>query len=213
MDGKTLASRSANTADKKKVNISDIVHSSLDNRFIQNQLIRQGTSAAGVAAVAIGSSMIQTGSAPRTEFRSHLQLKDSTGKKTFKAYTWRGITYSRPLSRFDYGGNNAQYGYKSNYRKKHIQKSPSRVSSGKLVRGLGKSAGVIGIGLVGYNIHRHGVKKTAKDEASFNWSISPLGMMDEHILGNRMEQSFLGQTGTGRTMQAMASMALLEALL
>ena len=195
MDGKTLASRSA-SADKKKVNFSDIVHSSLDNRFVQNQLIRQGTSAVGIAAVAAGSSMIKSGSAPRTEFRSHLQLRDTTGKKTFKPYTWRGRTYSKPLSRRDYGGQGAEYGYKTDYKSRTIKKSPSRVSTGKVVRGLGRSAGLFGIALVGYNIHRHGVKKTVKDEAEFNWSVSPIGIADEYLLGNRLENQFLGKSST-----------------
>jgi len=213
LDDKTLADESVNLTDDTKVKLSDIVTSSLDNRFVQNQLIRQGTSAAGIAAIATGSSMIKSGSAPRTEFRSHLPLRDTTGKKTFKPYTWRGRRYTKPLAKDDFGGNNARYGYNTNTRGRHIKKSPGKVRTGKVLRGFGRASGAIGIGLVGYNIHRHGVKKTAKDEAKFNWSFSPIGMIDEGLLGNRIEQSFLGQTGTGRTIQAMASMALLEALL
>lgn len=193
--------------------LSDNSQNLLDNRFIQNQLIRQGTSLAGPALVAAGSTMITTGSAPRTEFRSHLQSKDTTGKKAFKPYEYRGRRYTKPLSRSDFGGNVAQYGYNTDYRSKHIKKNPAKVKTGKVVRGLGRASGVIGVGLVGYNIHRHGVQEAVHQEADTAWSFSPIGMADNLLFDNRIENYGLATNGYVKTIDNIAKFALLEALI
>ena len=168
----------------RSTNLSEFSSSLLENRFIQNQLIRQGTSLAGPALIAAGSAMQRAGDAPKTSFRSHLQARDTTGKKAFKPYTHRGRTYDRPLGkRGFYFRGGTEHGYNTNPRNKTgvRGKAPGKAKTGRTLQKIGRRAGYLGVGLVAYNVVRHGAKETAKDEVKFNYSISPLGMVDKHV--------------------------------
>ncbi len=108
------------------------------------------------------------------------------------------------------------YGYRTNYKSKTIKSGPVKSKSGKVLKRLGRGSGVIGLGLVALNIHRHGVQKTVKDEAEFSWSFSPIGMFDDLFFDNRVENYFSPRYGYGqsvRTIDHIAKVALLEALL
>lgn len=199
-----------------KTKLSDISSTIIENKFFQNQLIRQGTSLAGPVLIAAGSMMQKAGDAPKTSFRSHLQARDTTGKKAFKPYTYRGRTYDRPLGkRGFYFRGGTEHGYNTNPRNKTGVKSkaPGKAKTGRALKAVGRGSGVIGIGLVGYNIHRHGVQKTAEDEVKFNYSISPLGVVDQRFFDGAISSNRYLNSAPGRTVSAVAQMALLEALL
>ncbi len=202
----------------KSSNLSEFSSNVLENRFVQNQLLRQGTSLAGPTLIAAGSTMQIAGDAPRTEFRSHLKSRDTAGRKSFKPYTAHGRRYTKPLGKSDFARSGKEFGYQTNYKSKTgIKKSPGKAKTGRALKGAGRTvsrfAAPIGIGLVGYNIYRHGAQQTVQDEAKFNWSFSPVGMLDEHLLGNRIETTFSPKSGLIGTVDNLAKMALLEALL
>jgi prenyltransferase beta subunit len=56
-------------------------------------------------------------------------------------------------------------------------------------------------------------KKTAEDEVKFNYSISPLGMLDQQVFDGAISSNRYLNSASGRTVSAIAQMALLEALL
>jgi len=107
----------------------------------------------------------------------------------------------------------SDYGYRTNYKSKQIKKGPGKAKIGKGVSRVGRGAGVIGLGLVAYNIHRHGVEQTVHEEAKWNWQFSPTGIIDEHLLCNRIETTFSPRSGYIRTVNNIATYALLEAIL
>jgi hypothetical protein len=78
---------------------------------------------------------------------------------------------------------------------------------------VGRVSGAIGLGLVVYNIHRHGAQKTAEDEVKFNYSISPLGIVDRQFFDGAISGNRYLNSAPGRTVSAVAQMAILEALL
>ena len=199
---------------KTKSQLSDISSSLIENKFFQNQLIRQGASLAGPTLIAAGSVMQKAGDAPRTEFRSHLKARDTSGKKVFKPYSAHGRRYTKPLGKHDYGRGGKAHGYQTDHRAKAgIKRSPVKSKTGRVLKGTGRASGVIGLGLVAYNVHRHGAKETAKDEVKFNWSISPLGVMDREFFDGAISSNRYLNSAPGRTVSAIAQMAFLEALL
>lgn len=198
---------------KTKSQLSDI-SSLLENTFVQNQILRQGTSLAGPTLVAAGSAMQRAGDAPRTEFRSHLQARDTSGKKAFKPYSAHGMRYNKPLGKHDYGRGGKAHGYQTDHRAKAgIKRNPVKSKTGRVVKGLGRGSAGLGVILVGYNVYRHGAKKTAEDEVKFNYSISPLGMVDQQFFDGAISSNRYLQSAPGRTISAVAQMAILEALL
>ena len=196
--------------------MSDISSSLLENRFIQNQLIRQGTSLAGPVLIAAGSTMQVSGDAPRTSFRSTKQVQRQ-GKRSAYKQTYRGRTYDKPLKKNLFGYKSPMgpdYGYRTDYKSKSgTKKGPAKAKTGKALKSVGRGSGVIGIGLVGYNIHRHGVQKTAEDEVKFNYSISPLGVVDQQFFDGRLHNNRYTRSPGGGTVLGIANMALLGALL
>jgi hypothetical protein len=160
--------------------------------------------------------MQRAGDSPKTSFRSHIQARDTTGKKAFKPYTYRGRTYDRPLGkRGFYFRGGTEHGYNTNPRNKTGVKSkgPGKAKTGRALRALGRGSGAVGVLLVGYNIHRHGVQKTTEDEVKFNYSISPLGVVDQRFFDGAISSNRYLNSAPGRTVSAIAQMALLEALL
>lgn len=197
-----------------KTQLSDISSSLLENKFFQNQILRQGTSLAGPTLIAAGSAMEKAGDAPRTSFRSHLKARDTTGKKAFKPYYSHGRYYNKPLGKHDYGRGGKAHGYQTDYRAKSgIKRNPVKSKTGRVVKGLGRGSAGLGIALVGYNVYRHGAKKTAEDEVKFNYSISPLGVIDQQIFDGGISSNRYLNSAPGRTVSAVAQMAILEALL
>lgn len=192
--------------------LSDISSSLLENRFVQNQLIRQGTSLAGPGLIAAGSAMQKAGDAPRTSFRSHLKARDTSGKKAFKPYTAHGRRYDKPLGKHDYGRGGKAHGYQTDYRAKSgIKKSSVTSKTGKTLQKVGRRAGYVGLALVAYNVTRDGPAKTYEDEVKFNYSISPLGIIDQTFLDGAYYNTLT--SAPGRTVSGIAQMAILEALL
>lgn len=200
---------------EQQLQLSDL----LKNRFFQNQLLRQGTSLTGPALVAAGSMMARAGDAPKTSFRSHIQRTDTGGKRAFKPYTAHGRSYDRPLGRggFTHRGGR-EHGYNTNHKSKAgIKKAPGKSKAGRLLKGAGRSvskfSAPIGLGLVGYNIHRHGVKETAKQEVQTAYDFSPLGLIDNTFFDGRVMNHPYAQTPIANTLQSVATMAILEALI
>ena len=182
--------------------MSDIPRSLLENRFVQNQLLRKVPITAGTALTAAGSAMAIAGDRPKSSYRSHIQHRDTTGKKAFKPYTHRGRTYDRPLGkRGFYFRGGTEHGYNTNRRNKtgYKSRSPGKSKTGKAIANTGRAvtkfAAPIGLGLVAYNIHRHGVKETAKAEANFWGHDVPLGAMggvsyvDDRLLGGSVSKA------------------------
>jgi hypothetical protein len=184
-----------------KTKLSDISRSLIENRFFQNQLIRQGTSLAGPVLVGAGSMMMKSGGATRTTFRSTKQVSRHGKKSQFKG-TYRGQRYDKPLKRNMFGYKSPMgddYGYRTNYKSKHgIKKGPGKAKAGKALRRVGRASGAIGLGLVVYNIHRHGAKETARQEKEF-WFDEPLGNIGGSI--NYLDRQLTGGlvTRTSRT--------------
>ncbi len=198
-----------------KTTMSDISRSLIENKFVQNQFIRQGASLAGVALIPIGSKMIASGDAPRTSFRSHIQLRGSDGKKQFKPYKEGSRSFDKPLKRRSLGGHytpgSSAYGYRTNFKHENIRQSPTRANAGRVVRGVGRAAGVIGLGLVVYNIHRHGAKETAKSEGKFWVHDIPVGTMGGvSYLDNRFTGGLV--TKTSRTSSIIQTTLLSAAI-
>lgn len=199
---------------KTKSQLSDISSFLMENKFFQNQILRQGTSLAAPTLVAAGSAMIKSGDAPRTSFRSHLQARDTSGKKAFKPYTAHGRRYDKPLGKHDYGRGGKAHGYQTDHRAKTgIKRNPVKSKTGRVVKGLGRGSAGLGVALVGYNVYRHGAKKTAEDEVKFNYSISPLGVVDQRFFDGAISSNRYLNSAPGRTVSAIAQMAILEALL
>ena len=174
--------------------LSDILQNSIENRFIQNQLIRKGTSLAGVGAIAAGSKMIAVGESPRSEFRSHIQSKREGQRQAYK-FERKGTTYGKPLKRGFGNPATPRYGhYIDDHRNRtgRVKRSPGLAKGGRLLTGLGRASVGIGIGLVGYNIHRHGVEETVVAEVSGAYAMSPLGMVDQQLTGGAVTN--LGQS-------------------
>jgi hypothetical protein len=199
-----------------KTKLSDISRSLIENRFFQNQLIRQGTSLAGPVLIAAGRSMQVSGDAPRTSYRSTKQVKRQGKKSQYKG-TFRGQRYDKPLKRNLFGYKSPMgddYGYRTDYKSKSgTKKSPGKSKTGKALSRVGRVSGAIGLGLVVYNIHRHGAQKTAEDEVKFNYSISPLGIVDRQFFDGAISGNRYLNSAPGRTVSAVAQMAILEALL
>jgi hypothetical protein len=80
-------------------------------------------------------------------------------------------------------------------------------------RSVSKFSAPIGLGLVGYNIHRHGVKETAKQEVQTAYDFSPLGLIDNTFFDGRVMNHPYAQTPIANTLQSVATMAILEALI
>jgi len=196
--------------------VLDTISSLSDVTFLQNQAITRGTSLAGGALVAYGSRPRTTGYISYLHKPDATDIKLQTGKG-FKPHTTHGLKYTKPVSGFGRSGVSGpatpMHGhYNQDYKSKPgVKKAPRRVSPRAV--GLGRVLPVLGYGLIAYNISRHGPKKVVKDEARFNWEFSPIGMIDEHVLGNVLENSFLGQSRTGRTFQSALNFAIIEALL
>lgn len=203
-------------SDGTKSKLSDISSSLLENRFFQNQILRQGASLAGPTLVAAGSAMQVSGDAPRTSFRSTKQTQRQ-GKKSAYKQTYRGRTYDKPLKRNMFGYKSPMgpdYGYRTDPKSKSgTKKGPAKSKTGRALKGVGRASGVIGLGLVAYNIHRHGAKKTAEDEIKFNYSISPMGVIDQQFFDGELSHNRYLNSAPGRTVSAIAQMAILEALL
>lgn len=168
----------------KSLNLSEVSSNLLENQFFQNQLLRRAPITAGTALTAAGSAMAISGDRPKTSYRSHIHARDTTGKKAFKPYTYRGRTYDRPLGkRGFYFRGGTEHGYNTNPRNKSgvKKRSPAKSKTGRAISGTGRAvtkfAAPIGLGLVAYNIHRHGVQETAKSEAKFWGHDVPLGAM------------------------------------
>lgn len=183
----------------RNVNLSDITSSLIENTFLQNQLLRRAPSVSGTVLTAAGTAMAISGDRPKTSYRSHLQARDTTGKKAFKPYTYRGRTYDRPLGkRGFYFRGGTEHGYNTDRRNKSgvKKRSPGKSKTGRAISGTGRAvtkfAAPIGLGLVAYNIHRHGVKETAKAEGKFWAHDIPLGAMggvnylDNQVLGGSL---------------------------
>lgn len=197
-----------------KSKLSDISSNLIENRFIQNQFLRRAPITAGTVLTAAGSAMAISGDRPKTSYRSHLHARDTTGKKSFKPYTYRGRTYDRPLGkRGFYFRGGTEHGYNTNPRNKSgvKKRSPAKSKTGRALSGTGRAvtkfAAPIGLGLVVYNIHRHGVKETAKSEGKFWAHDIPLGAMggvnylDSQLLGGSLAES-------GRASQITATVLL-----
>jgi hypothetical protein len=105
-----------------------------------------------------------------------------------------------------------EYGYRTDYKsKKGIKKGPGKAKTGKALRAVGRGSGVIGIGLVGYNIHRHGAKETARQEKEF-WLDGTLGNVGGSI--NYLDRQFTGGlvTRTSRTSSIIQTTLLSAAI-
>ena len=181
----------------RNVNLSDITSSLIENTFLQNQLLRRAPSVSGTVLTVAGASMVKSGSAPRTEFRSHLKAKDTAGKRSFKPYTAHGRRYTKSLGKSDFARSGKEFGYQTDYKSKTgVKKAPAKAKTGRALQGTGRAvtkfAVPIGLGLVAYNIHRHGVKETAKSEGKFWAHDVPLGAMggvdyfDNQVLGGSL---------------------------
>ena len=194
--------------------MSDIPSTLIENTFFQNQLLRRAPSLTGTTLLAVGSVMTTSGNRPKTSYRSHIHARDTTGKKAFKPYTYRGRTYDRPLGkRGFYFRGGTEHGYRTNPRNKTGVKtrSPAKSKTGRAITGTGRAvskfAAPIGLGLVAYNIHRHGAKETAKQEGKFWVHDVPLGAMggvtylDNQLLGGSLAQ-------TSRTAEITATVLL-----
>ena len=177
--------------------MSDISSTLFENRFFQNQLIRQGTSLAGPALIALGSRMKTSGDAPRTSYR-HTRQPVRHGKRSVKSSTYRGRVYDKPLKRNMFGYKSPMgpdYGYRTDYKSKQIKRGPGKAKTGKAISRVGRGAGVIGIGLVAYNIHRHGAKETAKQEGKFWAHDVPLaGLGGVSYLDDQLTGGFVANT-------------------
>ena len=104
------------------------------------------------------------------------------------------------------------YGYRTDYKSKSgTKKGPATSKTGKVLKGVGRASGVIGLGLVAYNIRRHGAKEAAKQEGKFWAHDIPLGTMggvhylDDRILGGTL-------TETSRTSSIMQTTLLSAAI-
>jgi hypothetical protein len=197
-----------------KTTMSDISRSLLENRFFQNQLIRQGTSLAGPVLIAAGSTMMKSGGATRTTFRSTKQISRQGKKSQYKG-TYRGQRYDKPLKRNMFGYKSPMgddYGYRTNYKSKQgIKKGPGKSKVGKALKVTGRVSGGIGLILVGYNIHRHGAKETARQEKEF-WVDGTLGNVGGSI--NYLDRQFTGGlvTRTSRTSSIIQTTLLSAAI-
>lgn len=194
----------------------DVVSSLSDVTFLQNQAITRGTSLAGGALVAYGSKPRTTGYISHLHKPTPADVKLKTGKG-FKPNTRHGLKYTKPYSGIGRSGTSGpatpRHGhYTQDHRSKRGVTQSARRRSPRFV-GVGRVLPVLGYGLIVYNISRHGPKKVVKDEARFNWEFSPIGMIDEHVLGNTLENSFLGQSRTGITFQSALNFAIIEALI
>ena len=108
----------------------------------------------------------------------------------------------------------ADYGYRTDYKSKSgTKKGPAKAKTGKALQKVGRRAGVVGLGLVAYNIHRHGVQKTAEDEINFNYSLSPVGIIDQHVFDGRLHKNKYSNSPGGSTVLGLTQMALLGAIL
>lgn len=193
--------------------MSDISSTLFENRFFQNQLIRQGTSLAGPALIALGSRMKASGDAPRTSFR-HTRQPQRHGKKSVMKSTYRGRVYDKGLKSNMFGHKSPmgpEYGYRTDYKSKQIKKGPGKAKTGKAISRVGRGAGVIGLGLVAYNIHRHGAKETAKQEGKF-WAhdvpLAGLGGID--YLDDQLTGGFVSRMN--RRSQITATVLLTKAV-
>ena len=167
-----------------------VLKSLSDVTFLQNQAITRGTSLLSTPVQVAGLSMAAVGSKPRnTGYRSHLQRRDSTGKRSFQSYEWRGRRYDKPLNTRKPGPMGKAYGYNTDYKTKSgvKGKKPGRVRSRSLrtagfgLAGFGRALPYIGYGLVAYNLATKGPKKTVEDEAAFGWETSGLGVADRYV--------------------------------
>jgi hypothetical protein len=100
------------------------------------------------------------------------------------------------------------YGYRTDYKSKSgTKKGPATSKTGKVLKGVGRASGVIGLGLVAYNIRRHGAKEAAKQEGKFWVHDIPVGTMggvtylDNRLLGGSLSQG-------GRSSQITATVLL-----
>lgn len=203
----------------RNVNLSDITSSLIENTFLQNQLLRRAPSVSGTMLTAAGTAMAISGSAPRTEFRSHLKAKDTAGKRSFKPYTAHGRRYTKPLGKSDFARSGKEFGYQTDYKSKTgIKKSPAKAKTGRVISGTGRAvtkfAAPIGLGLVVYNIHRHGVKETAKSEGKF-WAhdvplagLGGVNYLDNQVLGGSLADA----SRESSIIQTMALSALIGAV-
>ena len=194
--------------------MTDIASTMIENPFLQNQLLRRAPSVSGTMLTAAGTAMAISGDRPKTSYRSHIQARDTTGKKAFKPYSYRGITYDRPLGkRGFYFRGGTEHGYRTNPRNKTgvKKRSPGKSKTGRAISGTGRAvskfAAPIGLGLVVYNINRHGAKETAKQEGKFWVQDVPLGALGGV---NYLDDQFLGGTlaESGRASQITATVLL-----
>ena len=169
---------------------TNVLKSLSDVTFLQNQAITRGTSLLSTPVQVAGLGMAAVGSKPRnTGYRSHLQRRDSAGKRTFQSYEWRGRRYEKPLNTRKPGPMGRAYGYETDYKTKSgvKGKQPGRVRSRSLraagfgIHGFGRALPYIGYGLVAVNIVTKGPKKAVEEEAAFGWQTSGLGVADRYV--------------------------------
>ena len=176
--------RDANTKPK-----ASVLKSLSDVTFLQNQAITRGTSLLSTPVQVAGLGMAAVGSKPRnTGYRSHLQRRDSAGKRTFQSYEAHGRRYDKTLNTRSAGPMGKSYGYETDYKSKSGVKGKSgRVRSRTLraagfgIVGFGRALPYIGYGLVAYNVATKGPGKTLEDEARFGWETSGLGVADRYV--------------------------------
>ena len=156
---------------------ASVLKSLSDVTFLQNQAITRGTSLLSTPVQVAGGAIIASSSKPRnTGYRSHLQRRDSSGKRTFQSYEWRGRRYDKPLNTRRAGPMGKAYGYNTDYKSKSgvKGKKPGRMRSrtgraaGIGIVGFGKALPTIGVGLAAYNVVRS-PKQAAQDSADYGF--------------------------------------------
>ena len=158
--------------------------------------------------------MKASGDAPRTSYR-HTRQPVRHGKRSVKSSTYRGRVYDKPLKRNMFGYKSPmgpEYGYRTDYKSKQIKRGPAKAKTGKVISRVGRGAGAIGVGLVVYNIHRHGAKETAKQEGKF-WAhdvpLAGLGGID--YLDDQLTGGFVSRTN--RRASVTATVLLTQAVM
>lgn len=164
--------RDVNTSRK-----TNVLKSLSDVTFLQNQAITRGTSLLSTPVQVAGGAIVAHSSQVRnTGLRSHLQRRDSAGKRTFQSYDGHGRRYDKPLNTRSAGPMGYDYGYNTDYQSKAgvKGKKPGRMRSrvgraaGIGLVGFGRALPTIGVGLAAYNVVRS-PKQAAQDSADYGF--------------------------------------------
>ena len=156
---------------------TNVLKSLSDVTFLQNQAITRGTSLLSTPVQVAGGAIIASSSKPRnTGYRSHLQRRDSAGKRSFQSYEWRGRRYDKPLNTRKPGPMGKEHGYNTDYKAKSGVKGnkPGRMRSrtgraaGIGLVGFGRALPYIGVGLAAYNVV-NAPKQAAQDSADYGF--------------------------------------------